>query len=226
MNLRKLTGLLSLFLLLLSSYMIFWYAPLEKVMREVQKIFYVHVGTAWNAFLAFAVVFAASVVYLKTRDRRWDAVAESSAELGVLFTTLVLITGPIWGHSAWGTWWTWEPRLTTTLILWFVYLAYLLIRQAVQEEERRLSLAAIFGIVGFVNVPIVYFSIYWWASKLHPVVVGSGGGGLETRMLQTLIVTVFAFTALYAYLLQLGTTIAGTKSRLETIKQALRENLE
>ncbi len=217
-------GWLALALLLVSAFAIFRYAPLEKVMLEVQKIFYVHVGVAWNAFLAFAVVCVASIAYLKTKNRRWDVLAAASAEVGLLFTTLVLLTGPVWGRFAWNTWWTWEPRLTTTLILWFIYVAYFLIRSGVAEPHRRASLSAVFGIIGFLDVPIIYFSVRLWGS--HPIVLGKGGGGLHPMMLQALIITVFAYTALYVYLTQKAMAVERAKMELDEIKEGLREGAQ
>lgn len=217
-------GWLTLVLMLISGYAIFVYAPLEKVMLEVQKIFYVHVGVAWNAFLAFFVVFICSLFFLRTRDQAWDRRAAASAEIGVLFTTLVLITGPIWGRSAWNAWWIWEPRLTTTLILWFIYIAYLIIRAALPEAQRRGVLAAVFGIIGFIDVPIVYLSIQWWGS--HPIVLGDQGGGLPPAMLTALIVTVLAFTALYCYLMAKNVAILEARDEVDKLKEELREQYD
>lgn len=217
-------GWLSAVLMLVSLYAIFQYAPLEKTMREVQKIFYIHVGAAWNAFLAFFVVFVASILYLRTRDRKWDTLAAASAEVGVLFTTLVLITGPIWARSAWNTWWTWEARLTTTLVLWFIYMAYFLVRSGVAEPVRRSVLSAVFGIIGFLDVPIVYIAVKLWG--YHPLVFGKEGGGLHPKMLHALIVTVFAFTALYVYLMQKGVALENTRLALQDLKDRLREKFD
>lgn len=215
-------ALISLILLLISAYAIFWYAPLEKVMREVQKIFYIHVGVAWNAFLAFFVVFMASILYLKTKKHHYDILAAVSAEVGILFLTLVLITGPIWGRSAWNTWWTWEPKLTASLILWFIFIAYHLIRRAVAEKDRRATLAAVFGIIGFLDVPIIYFAVQWWGGY-HPVVFGSQGGGMHPKMLHALIITVIAFSSLYLYFLQRGVALEKAKEEVQAIKDSLRK---
>lgn len=218
-------GWLTTALMLASLYAIFIYAPLEKYMREVQKIFYIHVGTAWNAFLAFFVVFVASLMYLKSRERKWDVLAAASAEVGLLFTTLVLITGPIWGKHSWNTWWTWEPRLTSTLVLWFIYLAYFLIRAGLHEETMRAVISAVFGITGFLDVPIVYLSVRWWRLS-HPILFGPQGGGLHPKMLQALIITVFAFTALYAYLTRMVMVLQNTREHLDRVKEELRETVE
>lgn len=219
---EKPLAIISLILLLISAYAIFWYAPLEKVMREVQKIFYIHVGVAWNAFLAFFVVCISSILYLKTRKQRYDVVAAVSAEVGVLFLTLVLITGPIWGRSAWNTWWTWEPKLTACLVMWFIYLAYLLIRRSVAEKDKRATLAAVFGILGFIDVPIVFLAVQWWGGY-HPVLFGSQGGGLHPKMLHALIITVVAYSSLYLYFLQKGLALEQAKAEIQAIKDRLRK---
>lgn len=214
---------------ILSLYFIFIWSPIERQMGIVQKIFYFHVGTAWNAFFAFFIVFTSSILYLLTRKRNYDIIAGVSAEIGILFTTMVLITGPIWGRSAWNTWWTWEPRLTTTLILWFLYVAYLLIREMEGSWEKKARLAAVFGIISFIDVPIVYMSIRWWNSKLHPVVFGEGkesaGGGIEPEMLITLIISVITLTLIYFIFLQKGIYIAKTKILAAKLKEQIKENL-
>jgi len=207
-------------LMLVSLYAIFWYAPLEKHMLEVQKIFYIHVGAAWNGFFAFFIVFVASILYLKTRNLKWDVLAAASAEVGLLFITIVLLTGPIWAKHSWNVWWTWEPRLTTTLILWFIYIAYFLVRAGVAEKARRAVLSAVFGIIGFLDVPLIYISVRWWGS--HPV-IDTTGGGLHPMMLHALIVTVVAFTFLYVYFCQKAMALENTRQKLQEIKEKLRE---
>jgi heme exporter protein C len=168
----------------------------------VQKIFYFHVPLAWNAFLGFAIVFFCSFRYLATREARWDARAVAAAEVGVLFTTLVLITGPIWAKPVWGIWWTWDARLTLTFVLWLIYMGYLMLRRYIESPERRATLAAIIGITGFVDVPLVYFAIRWWRTQHpQPVIAGGEDSGLDPKMAATLWVSTAAylllFTALY-----------------------------
>jgi len=176
------------------------YAPTERTMGHAQRIFYLHVPLAWVSFLAFFVVFLGGAIFLRTRDLRWDRLALSSAEVGVVFCTLMLITGAIWAKVAWGVWWPWgDPRLTTTLVLWLIYLGYMLLR-ALSEEGRTAKVAAVFGIVGFLDVPVVFFSVRWWRS-IHGVVVTSRGLNLDPKMASTLWVCLAAFTLLYACLL-------------------------
>ncbi len=212
----KWLGLLAGAALLVALAAIFLYAPTERVQGEVQRIFYVHVALAWNSFLAFLVVFIASIAYLWKRKPVWDVWARSSAEIGFVFLTLVLLTGSIWAKPIWGTWWTWDARLTTTLILWLIALAYLVVRTYVAEPGRAARYAAVIGIIGFLDVPIIRQSVVWWRT-LHPgptVAQESGSVGLPAPMLITLLVTLVAFTLLYLYLLFV-------KARIELAKDEL-----
>ena len=185
----------------IAHYMIAIYAPIEREMGIVQKIFYYHVPLAWNAFIGFAVVFFASFRYLVTRDRKWDIRALAAAEVGVLFTTLVLITGPIWAKPVWGIWWTWDARLTLTLVLWLIYVAYLMLRHYIDNPEKRATLAAVVGIVGFIDVPLVYFAIRWWRTQHpQPVILGGDDSGLDPQMAATLYFCFFTILVLFYYL--------------------------
>lgn len=216
--------------MLAAGYFIFMYAHIEKTMGVVQKIFYFHVSSAWTAFLAFFVTFIYSILYLVKRKRIFDTYAYVSAEIGVVFTTIVLTTGPIWAKSAWNTWWVWEPRLTTTLILWFIYMGYIMIRQMDGVWDKKARLCAVFGIIGFADVPIVFFAIRWWQTKLHPIVFGNGvsqkGGGIEGNMLVALLVTITALTFLYTYLLNKGVSFENMKIKVNHYKEKLREQLD
>ncbi|MBI5417947.1 cytochrome c biogenesis protein CcsA [Candidatus Poribacteria bacterium] len=203
-------------------YAIFIYVPIEEVMGLVQKIFYFHVPLAWVSFLAFFVVFVTSIMYLWKKERIFDIVAYSSAEIGVVFCTLVLITGPIWARPIWNTWWTWDPRLTTTLILWFIYVAYLMLRPFTENKARGANFAAVYGIVGFVNVPIVFMSIRWWRT-IHPIVVETTGMHLAPSMKLTLLVSLFAFTMLYTLLLVLRVFQEELKDEIDEIKHQEKE---
>ena len=190
--------------------MIVGYAPNDRVQGVVQRIFYFHVPMAWVAYLAFGVVLVASVVYLWKRDSRWDAVARASVEIGVVFTTLVLVTGSLWGKPIWNTWWTWDPKLTTTLILWFMYLAYVMVR-AYAEPPRGPRFAAIVGIVAFVDVPIVYMSSYWWRTLHPPPAIGPlAQAQPSTTIVWILLLSLVAFTVLYAFLVRVRVEIEET----------------
>ena len=175
-------------------------APQDAAQGPAQRIFYIHVPSAWVGFLAFFVVFVASIRFLATGERRFDDVASASASVGMVFTTAVLITGPLWGRPVWGVYWTWDPRLTSFLLLWLIYLSYLVLRGYVPEPERRARYAAVLGIVGFLDVPIVYLSVRWWRAQ-HPAQLIFTRGGLPTSMLIILLVGLAAFTLLYLYLL-------------------------
>jgi len=201
--------------LTIGLFMAFVYAPMDAVQGQAQRIFYVHVPMAWLAYLAFGVIFVGSVGYLWKRDIRWDQLARAGAELGFVFTTLVLITGSLWGRPIWNTFWTWDARLTTTLILWFIYLAYFMIRSYAGDAERGARFAAILGIIGAVDVPIIHLSVQWWRT-LHPqpVVLNTSGTQLPNEMLWTLLVCFAGFTLLFIYLLILKCRIEGVRDRL------------
>lgn len=190
-------------LAVLGMYMAVLYAPEERTMSHAQRIFYVHVPAAWVGFLAFGVVFVCSIGFLWTRRRSFDLAAHASTEIGVVFTTLAIVSGSVWGRAAWGTWWTWDPRLTTTFMLWFIYVVSLMVRAYGGSGSQSGRFAAVLGILGFLDIPLIHLSVVWWRS-MHPlpVVVRSEGfgSGLHPAMLQALLVNVAAFTLLYVAL--------------------------
>lgn len=203
MNLKIGLAIISLVLILVSIAAVFYYAPVEQTMGLVQKIFYFHVASAWTGFLAFGMVFVCSVLFLWKKKESFDAVAYCSAEIGVLFTSLVLLTGPMWAKPIWNTYWSWDPRLTTTLILWLIYIGYLLLRKMIASPDKAARISAVYGIIGFVDVPIVYLSIRLWRT-LHPahvLIMGGENSGLDPRMFQTLMISLAAFTLLFITLL-------------------------
>jgi heme exporter protein C len=210
---------LSLILMITSMGLIFLYAPTEREMGEIQRIFYIHVPIAWVAFLAFFAVFLGSILYLWKRDSKWDTMAHCSAEIGVVFTTLVLITGSIWGRSEWDTWWIWEPRLTASLVLWFTYVAYLLIRMYADDQSKGTRFAAVLGIIGFVNVPMVYLAVKL-GRTLHPPELVSD---LANSMLLTLLVSVAAFSCLFFLLLRWSIGIKFLDTRIRQMEIHLEE---
>jgi heme exporter protein C len=189
----------------------------------LQRIFYVHVPAAWIAYLGFALVFIGSIAYLKTNARRWDLVAHASAEIGVVFCTLVLITGPIWAHPVWGTWWQWDARLTSSLVLWLTYVGYLFLRGLTTDPSKVGRLAAVIGIIGFLNVPIVHFSVYWWRTQHPPGPTpaaldrSSGLGGPELLAFFTMLA---AFTLLFAWLLAVRTRLGRISDEVERLELA------
>jgi len=185
--------------------LIWFYAPLEAAMGVVQKIFYMHMPMAGWSMVAFAVVFAASILYLLRRDPKWDRLAGAAAEIGVLFSGLALVTGMMWARPIWNVWWTWDPRLTTTLVMWFVYAAYLVLRASDMGPERRRLVCAVLGVAAFLDVPLVFVSARYWRS-IHPAVLGAQGGGLEPEMLATLGAGLVAFGLLFTLLMRLRAT--------------------
>ena len=192
--------------------------PRELQQGFVQKIFYVHVPVAWVAFLAFGVTGYHGVRYLMTRDLAHDRRAAASAEVGVIFITLVLITGPLWAKPIWGIFWTWDLRLTTSFILWLLYLAYLILRRSVGDRERRAQLSAVVGLISFLDVPIVYMANRVKASQHPAPVLGGGeGSGLAPVFLATLLIGVFTFTTLYVLLLRTRTEQAVLEDRIEDL---------
>ncbi len=191
-------------------------APTEQTMGNVQRIFYYHVPSAWTAFLLFFANFVASAVYLWKRGKRADAFALASAEVGVVFCTVVLVTGPLWAKPVWGIWWTWDARLTTTLILWLIYVSYLILRRYSSGGQTPL-LAAALAIFGFIDVPIVYLSIrYFRTQHPQPVIAGGEGSGIDPLMMKALLINWLAF-------LVFGSIVLWVRYRLERVRQELEE---
>jgi heme exporter protein C len=188
---------------------------------QLQRAFYFHVPSAWVAYLAFAIVFVSSIAYLRTGARRWDLLAHASAETGILFCSLVLVTGPIWARPVWGTWWQWDARLTSTLVLWLTFVGYLLLRSLATDPSRIGRLAAVVGIAGFANVPIVHFSVYWWAT-FHPqgptVANPTQSSGLGAGELLAFFTALVALTLLYAWLLSLRTQLGAMQDRVAELE--------
>jgi heme exporter protein C len=189
-------------------------APTERTMGDVQRIFYYHVPSAWTAFLLFMINFVASVVYLIRRNVKADILALVSAEVGVVFCTVVLVTGPIWARPVWGIWWTWDLRLTLTLLLWLIYVSYLVLRRFSTSSQTPV-LAAVLAIFGALDVPLVYFSI-WFFRTQHPSPVIGGGGSLDPGMGRVLLINWAAFLCL-AWL------VCWTRYRLEVLKCEVEE---
>jgi heme exporter protein C len=197
-------------------------APREATMGDIQRLFYFHMPSAWIALgPAFTVVLALSIAYLATGKMVYDRWAGASAEIGVIFTTITLMTGPLWAKPTWGVYWTWEPRLTTTLVLWFIYVGYLLLRSIAGEGARRARLSAVYGIVGWIDVPIVFLSIYLWRS-IHPRVLGSGGFAMDSRMVTALMISLVAFTLLYVCLLVLRARTITMEAEVVGLRARLR----
>ncbi|MDZ7314940.1 MAG: cytochrome c biogenesis protein [candidate division KSB1 bacterium] len=203
-------------------YAAFLYAPTERTMGEIQRIFYFHVPAAWVSFLAFAVVFVGGIAFLRTGKSHWDVLAYSAGEVGVFFLTLVLVSGPLWAKPVWNVFWTWDARLTTSLVLWLIFIVYLMLRSSLPGEKGA-RFAAVFGIIGFLDVPLVYMSIRWWRT-LHPAPVlgGKSGSGLEAPMLATLMIALFGFTLLLILLLYINYKISRAEKDLELFDKEWR----
>src|SRR5881409_1610037 len=180
----------------------FGVAPREATQGNVQRIMYLHVPSVWVAYLAFAVVLVASIVYLVRRAEAADRLAHASAEVGVLFTGLTIATGSIWGKPTWGTWWTWDARLTSVAVLFVMYVGYLLLRGMIDEGERAARYAAVLGVVAALNIPLVHFSVLWWRT-LHqpPSLMAPGPAPVPGIIKVALYVNFVAFTLLYGYFL-------------------------
>ncbi|NHZ48837.1 cytochrome c biogenesis protein [Nitratidesulfovibrio liaohensis] len=211
-----LVGIVAGLALALCQYMIFVYAPVEQTMGIVQKIFYFHMPLAWWSLISFLTVFVASIAFLRTRNWKWDALSGAAAEVGVLFSGLALITGSIWGRHSWGVWWTWDPRLTTTLVMWFVYAGYLVLRTLDLPRERLGTVSAVVGIVAFLDVPLVFLSARLWRS-IHPAVFASKGGGLEAEMKTTVIACIVAFGFLWVALTWLRAAQRRMAARIDVL---------
>jgi len=218
--------LLTVIWLLVALYMIFLYAPQELTMGEVQRIFYIHASCGWTAGTAYGLVFLGSVIYLWRRSPLADELAEAAGEVGFVFCTCVLVTGPLWAKPVWGIWWTWDARLTLTFVLWLLFVAYLMLRTYVANPARAAVLAAVVGILGFVDVPIDYMAIRWWRTQHpQPVIAGGPASGLEPRMFLTFIISVGAFHCLFAYLVRQRMGLAKGRRELGALRRALATHL-
>jgi heme exporter protein C len=189
-------------------------APIEQSMGEVQRIFYYHAPSAWTAFLLFTVNFVASVVYLIRRSIKADILALVTAEVGVVFCTVVLVTGPLWARPVWGIWWTWDIRLTSTLVLWLIYVSYLMLRRFSSSGQTPL-MAAVLAVFGALDVPLVYFSI-WFFRTQHPQPVIGGGGSIDPKMLQVALINWAAF-------LCFAGLVSWSRYRLELLQREVEE---
>lgn len=214
--------ILSLVTMLGALYAIFIYAPRERTMGDVQRIFYFHISSWWVAGVALFVVFLASIAYLWKRDRRFDAIALSSTELGVLFMTIGITTGPIWAKPVWGIYWTWDPRLTSALVCWLMYVGILMLRQYIPEESKRANLSAVAGIIAFVNVPFVFMTIRLFRTQHpQPVIGGGDDSGLAPAMTHAFLITLVAFTFLYLWFMQMRLRVEATQQEVDDLHQEL-----
>ena len=207
-------------LIFLSIYLIFGYAEVERTMLEVQKIFFFHVSAAITLYVAFFVNFIFSLLYLIKRKPDYDLRAAAAAEIGLVFCTIVLLSGPIWAKYAWNTWWTWEARLTSTLVLWLMYISYFILRSALLDDKKRIF-SAVLGIIAFLDVPIVHFATKLWEEKSHPK--RGAKVDVEPTILHTWIFVLIAFIILFAVLFFLQYKISKTNERYEIIRRKYLE---
>jgi heme exporter protein C len=216
---RNILLALSFILMVVSLYLVFIWVPTEKQMGIVQRLFYLMVPVAWLAMLAFTVTAVGSFLYLTKKSDKWDILARSSAEVGFVFTTLTLTTGSIWAKPTWGVWWDWgTPRLTSSLILWFIYIAYFLVRNLASEEYRGATFAAVVAIVGLADIPIIILSTSLWGG-MHPPELIFQSGGLDPKMGFTLMMSILTFTVLYIVLLGFRISLRYDEAELRKLKE-------
>jgi heme exporter protein C len=234
-NTRSFTGSsvlngITVLAVLIALYLALVYAPpaanLVGAAQIAQRIFYFHVPSAWVGFLAFFVTFVASIAYLWKGGRQWDILALASVEIGLVFTTMVVFTGPLWAKPTWGVWWVWsDPKLSTVAVLWLIYFAYLMLRNTVEDEARRARLAAVVGIVGFLDVPLVFGAVRWWGQSVaHPIVFGTGGLSDSPRMLTAFLFCLGTFTILYVVLLIQRVRLERMRHEVERLKSRITEH--
>ncbi len=205
-----------------ATYFAFGYAPTADVLSgsDVQRIFYFHVGIAWIAGLALFVTFVCSLLYLwRGEQRKYDIIASASVEIGVVFGVMVLLSGMLWARPVWNTWWTWDPRLTTTAITEFIYVAYLMLRGALDDPQRRARFSAVYGIIGFASVPITYFSTKWF-NTIHPDLFdGQNLSPLTDHMKPAMFISLAAFTLVYILLVRMRAKVERTSDEVAQLKQ-------
>lgn len=200
----------------------FLYAPIDaSSMGYVQKIFYFHVPVSESALVAFGVSFVAAVAYLRSNDPKWDRLSYVSVRLGLLFSLLVMITGPIWGKAAWGTWWDWEPRLTTFFLVCLLYIAYFVLRSVIEEEQRRAAYAAVFAIVAFIDVPVTFFATRFLPAGMHPTVITTSGTGMPGSMFVSFMISMIGMTLLLAALLSHDLQVEELRDRVADLKHSI-----
>lgn len=214
-------------LLFCAGYAALFVAPDESTMHAIQRIFYFHASSGWAAMEGSAIVFAANVLFLLKRDLKWDWLGVASAEVSVAFWTVVLITGPIWAHPVWGVWWTWDARLTLSLVIWLLYVAYLILRTLVNDPERRAVVSAIFGVFVFLGVPLDYLSIRIWRTQHpQPVVFGGANSGLDPTMAKVFFFCSGVMTVLMIVLICQRYRLERLRHEVETLSLAAEERAE
>lgn len=221
-GLERVLGILAAVGLVVGLYTGLIYAPPDAVQGEVQRLMYLHVPLILVSYLAFFIVFVESILYLARRLDRHDAIAHSSAEIGVLFTALAIAAGSIWARPTWGTWWTWDARLTTTVILLLIFLGYLMLRALVEDPSRGATFSAVLGIIGFLDIPIIHMSVVWWRTLHQPAsILRSGPSTVATEMQVALYINLAAFALLYGYLLARRLRLEEARWELQQLRMEL-----
>ena len=220
----KVLDILTILLIAGAVGMVFFYAPMERIMGYVQKVFYFHVSSAWVGMLSFVVAAAAGGVFLRTGNKKWDIVSFAAVEIGIVFAILAIITGSIWARPIWNTWWTWDPRLTTTAIMTLVYIAYLMLRKGIDDPAKRARFGAVYVIIGALSVPLTFLSIRIFRT-IHPVVIAAPGAtsaafDMSAKMLQTFLFSLFVFSVLYIDLLWHRVKLGRLQDDVEQLKIA------
>jgi heme exporter protein C len=202
-RLLSILDIVTVVMLLIATYMVFFYAPQEAVMGDVQRVFYFHVAAGWVGMLSFIGAAVAGIVYLIKKDRQWDIVGLAAVEIGIVFLFINVVTGSIWARPIWNTWWTWDPRLTTATVMLLIYLAYLMLRQGIEDPDRRARFGAVYAIIGSLSVPLTYFSARIFRT-IHPIVIGSGDPSatgsfdMTPLMIRTFMFSLLTFTFIFA----------------------------
>lgn len=224
----KILDAVTLILLLTATLMVFFYAPLEAVMGLVQKVFYFHVAAGWVGMISFLVAAFAGVAYLRTSHRKWDIVGLSAVEIGMVFAFINIVTGSIWARPIWNTWWTWDPRLTTATIMMLIYAAYFMLRSGIDEPDRRARFGAVYAIIGFISVPLTFFSARLFRT-IHPIVIGANQPGaagsfdMTGTMLITFLFSLLTFTFIFADLLWHRIRLGRLADKVEQLKMKTME---
>jgi heme exporter protein C len=219
----KTLNVISVVLLAIATWLVFFYAPMEVVMGQVQRIFYFHVANAWVGMLGFMVAAVAGIAYLRTHNMKWDIIEQAAVEISLVFFITTIVTGSIWAYPAWGTWWTWDPRLTTAAILEMVYIAYLLLRQGIEDPDRRARFGAVYTLIGGLSVPITFLSIRLFRT-IHPALIGTasassqGGFDMTLKMLQTFLFGLLTFSVIFVTLLWHRIRLGRLAEKVEQMK--------
>ncbi|HSL44384.1 MAG TPA: cytochrome c biogenesis protein CcsA [Anaerolineales bacterium] len=219
----RILDIVSLIVLAIATYLALFFAPTERVMGEVQKVFYFHIGTAWTALLGFVLAAVFSVVYLVTKDLKWDRLQVASIEVSLVFFLITIVLGSIWARPAWNTWWTWDPRLTTAAVTELIYVAYFMLRQGIDDPDKRARFGAVYALVGGLSAPITFFAIRLFRT-IHPVVIGGtnpeadGGFSMTADMRVAFFFALFAFTVIFIDLFWNRIRLGSLQDKVEQLK--------